>query len=108
MSWMSVLLVAASITFTAPSNVPRTNAPVVVPPGTPAPRPPAVRPPTVPDRLGEIAAALEGLNLSSGGGVSGPLGRNCVEARERARWSTLPCSPDHLPPVPLVEVEEPY
>jgi hypothetical protein len=108
MLWMSVLLVAASITGTVQSNVPRTNTPVAVRPGAPAPVPPPVRPPSIPDRLGEIAAALEGLNFSSGGGVTGPLGRNCVEARERVRWSNMPCSPDHLPPVPLVEVDDPY
>ena len=28
-----------------------------------------------------------------GGGISGPLGRTCAEARDRMRWSDLPCSP---------------
>ncbi len=31
--------------------------------------------------------------VGGGGGISGPLGRTCKEARERMRWSDLPCSP---------------
>ncbi len=31
--------------------------------------------------------------VGGGGGINGPLGRTCAEARERMRWSDLPCSP---------------
>lgn len=30
---------------------------------------------------------------ATGGGAVGPFGRTCKEARERMRWSDLPCSP---------------
>jgi hypothetical protein len=104
---MLVLLAAA----VAPSFSPGPGTPVqpgsvFIRPGAVAPAPPPVAPPSVADQLGRIAASLE--ILGNGGGVTGPLGRNCVEARERMHWSTMPCSPDHLPPLPLVPVEEPY
>ncbi|MFB3819044.1 MAG: hypothetical protein ACE147_15380 [Candidatus Methylomirabilales bacterium] len=73
-------------------------------------------PPSPPNRstiAEQLAAIAESLNLlavrqRTGGDVSGPLGRNCVEARTRMRWSNLPCSPDHLPPLAPVPVDDPY
>jgi hypothetical protein len=58
--------------------------------------PPVLRPllanPTIADVLMRIEE-LEGRQVAGGGGISGPLGRTCAEARERMRWSDLPCSP---------------
>ncbi len=105
-----LLLVAAvtSPSFSSAPGTPVQQVPGFVHPGAPAPAPPPATPPSVADQLGQIANALHSLNLTTGGGVNGPLGRNCVEARERMRWSEMPCSPDHLPPLPPVNVEEPY
>jgi hypothetical protein len=105
---MLFLLAAAVFTPASPrSGPPPSPPPVLVVPGARAPQPPSVPPPGIPDRLVEIADALRLLTVD-GGAVTGPLGRNCPEARERMRWSNLPCSPDHLPPLPLVPVEDPY
>ncbi len=32
--------------------------------------------------------------IPTGGGINAPLGRTCQEARERMRWSGLPCAPE--------------
>lgn len=103
---LMLLVLAAAFAF-PPAGSPNPNPPVLVAPGVQSPAPPSAVRPTIADRLGEIADALRLLTVSPGVGT-GPLGRNCPEARERMRWSSLPCSPDHLPPLPRVPVDNPY
>ncbi len=109
MRWLPLLLLAA-VAFSATTGGP--SGPVAVGPGQPAARPAAAAPPSIADQLGAIADRLNFLAITHGtvGSVSGPLGRDCKEARERMRWSDLPCSPYHLPPlVPgPAPVRDPY
>ena len=66
----------------------------------PGPTPPSIR--TIRQSLDAISREVERVKNrptdfppahSGAGGISGPLGRTCAEARERMRWSDLPCSP---------------
>ena len=101
-----VILLAAALALWAAQA--QGAGPVFTPVPAPAPPfakpaviktvPPVLRPlpvnPTLADVLKRIEE-LEGRQVAGGGGISGPLGRTCAEARERMRWSDLPCSPFH-------------
>lgn len=103
----SIALVLLAAALAIPPAASGQSGPVVI---GQAPPPAAPARPSIADQLGAIADSLNLLAIRqrTGGDVSGPLGRNCLEARARMRWSDLPCSPDHLPPLPPVHVEDPY
>ena len=91
--WVVEAQGAGTVFTPAPASAPLFPKPTVI-----KTVPPVLRPlpanPTIADVLKRLAE-LEGRQVAGGGGISGPLGRTCAEARERMRWSDLPCSPFH-------------
>ena len=91
--WVMEAQGAGPVFTSAPAPAPPFAKPAVIKTTPPMLRPPPANP-TIADVLKRIEE-LEGRQVAGGGGISGPLGRTCAEARERMRWSDLPCSPFH-------------
>jgi hypothetical protein len=91
--WVMEAQGAGPVFTPAPASAPLFPKPAVIKTAPPVLRPLPVNP-TIADVLKRIEE-LEGRAIVAGGGISGPLGRTCAEARERMRWSDLPCSPFH-------------